>query len=79
MQCRAGEPEKAWFRSNRIYHMGDGWYFSTREVPTVGPLDSQNRATREMEVFVDILRKEGLLAAQYQLKLRTQLKCSTVS
>lgn len=34
---RAGEPQRSYFRSERIFKDTAGWYFTTRERPRVGP------------------------------------------
>ena len=34
---RSGEPQRGYFRSDRIFKDSQGWYFTTRELPPVGP------------------------------------------
>lgn len=76
MECRAGEPEKSWFRSNRIYNMGGQWYFTTREHQEIGPFSSRKEAERETGVFLRCLQEEGLLAAQYYTSMRRRMGVS---
>lgn len=34
---RAGDPQRGYFRSERIFKDTLGWYFTTREIPRIGP------------------------------------------
>lgn len=36
-KSRAGEAERTWFRSDRIFRLGEAWYIATREGIDVGP------------------------------------------
>ncbi|MEQ8857486.1 MAG: DUF6316 family protein [Pseudomonadales bacterium] len=54
---RAGEAPKIWFRTNRVYAVGDVWFFSTREGIDIGPYASRDQAERDLECLIDILRR----------------------
>lgn len=55
---RAGEPERAFFRSGRIFQADDGWYFFTREHARVGPAASRAEAEEVLASFVATLNTE---------------------
>ena len=48
MRRRIGEKVKAWFRSERFYHTGLGWWFMTREGAEFGPFVSEKDAESEL-------------------------------
>ncbi|WP_196139847.1 DUF6316 family protein [Aliikangiella sp. G2MR2-5] len=52
MVNRAGENSKSWFRSERFYHTGDGWWFQTREGVEEGPYISIEEAERELCLYI---------------------------
>ena len=52
MEARAGEASKSWFRSERFYHTGDGWWFLTRENAEFGPFISQKDAEQELCLYI---------------------------
>jgi len=52
MRTRIGEPVRPWFRSERYYHTGDGWWTMTREDQELGPFDSQVEAENELSLYV---------------------------
>ena len=52
MAVRAGEQEKTWFRSDRIFWSGDGWYFLTREQTQEGPFESRLAADQELNYYI---------------------------
>ena len=52
MRTRSGEAARPWFRSDRYYHTGEGWWFMTREKEELGPFDSQNEAANELVLFI---------------------------
>ncbi len=52
MRTRTGEASRSWFRSERYYHTGDGWWFSTREDSELGPFHSQNEAESEFVMYI---------------------------
>ncbi len=59
MKCRAGEPEKTRFRSDRFYVVDDKHYFSTREGAELGPFDSYEGARQALERYVKYIGPEG--------------------
>jgi len=52
MKRRSGEKVKAWFRSERFYHTGQGWYFMTREGEEYGPFDTEHDADSELMLYI---------------------------
>ena len=52
MRTRTGEAARPWFRSERYYHTGEGWWFMTREKDELGPFRSQNEAENELVLYV---------------------------
>ena len=58
MKVRRGDSKKAWFRGDRFYHTGDGWWFTTREHTEYGPFDSHVEAENELCLYV---RKTNLV------------------
>lgn len=52
MSVRAGEAEKTWFRMDRIFWSGNGYYFLTRESTQEGPFDSRNEAECELNYYI---------------------------
>ncbi|MBV1907720.1 MAG: hypothetical protein KUG78_00270 [Kangiellaceae bacterium] len=52
MHTRSGEATKPWFRSERFYHTGDGWWFMTREKEELGPFISQREAENEVVLYI---------------------------
>lgn len=52
MRTRTGEASRPWFRSDRYYHTGEGWWFSTRENKEMGPFTSQNEAESELILYI---------------------------
>ena len=52
MRTRTGEAARPWFRSERYYHTGDGWWFMTRENSEKGPFGSQNEAENELVLYI---------------------------
>ncbi|OUS31644.1 hypothetical protein A9Q99_03485 [Gammaproteobacteria bacterium 45_16_T64] len=52
MQVRIGEIDKTWFRCDRFIHLGDGWYFTTRENTQEGPFDNHQDAERELDYYI---------------------------
>jgi pimeloyl-ACP methyl ester carboxylesterase len=49
---RAGEPERSYFRSDRVFHSQGGWYFTTRDEKRVGPFASREEASQELSNFL---------------------------
>lgn len=59
MRTRAGEAVRPWFRSERYYHTGDGWWFLTRENQELGPFQSQNEAENELILYIRKINQQG--------------------
>lgn len=55
MEFREGEEEGMRFRSNRLFMVGAGYYFSTREKENVGPFDSKEAAEAGLKLFIDMI------------------------
>lgn len=56
MNVRVGEPEKAWYRSDRFFKVNGEWYFSTREQIDVGPFTSRENACKGLELFIESIQ-----------------------
>jgi len=56
MDIRAGEAERPWFRSERYYHTGDGWWFTTREEDELGPFATQDDAKTELTQYIQSIQ-----------------------
>ncbi len=52
MRTRTGEAARPWFRSERFYHTGDGWWLMTREKDELGPFISQTEAENELVLYI---------------------------
>lgn len=52
MSVRTGELEKRWFRSERITHINDQWFFTTREFTEEGPFSSKQDAEMELLLYI---------------------------
>ncbi len=52
MNCRSGEAEKHWYRSDRFFTANGAWYFTTRENVDVGPFGSEEGAHQGLNLFV---------------------------
>lgn len=52
MTVRIGESEKTWFRSERIMHVNDQWFFTTREMTQEGPFYSKHEAEMELNLYI---------------------------
>ncbi|MBA53971.1 MAG: hypothetical protein CMK89_05900 [Pseudomonadales bacterium] len=61
MVVRAGEQERTWFRGDRIFWSGNGWYFLTREQTQEGPFDSRTEAEQELNYYIRRVVEWGLL------------------
>lgn len=59
MRTRVGEAARPWFRSDRYYHTGDGWWFMTRENSEKGPFESQHEAENELVLYIRKVNLEG--------------------
>ncbi len=52
MNVRGGEDNKNWFRSDRMLHVNENWYFVTRENTQEGPFSSRNEAENELTLYI---------------------------
>lgn len=52
MDVRQGEKNKTWFRSERVLHINDKWFFLTREQTQEGPFTSRGEADRELNYYI---------------------------
>jgi len=52
MTVRAGESEKTWYRSDRIFWSGEGWFFLTREQTQEGPFGTRREAEQELNFYI---------------------------
>ncbi len=52
MRVRKGDDKGFYFRSERIYHTGDGWWASTREKTELGPFDSEEDVSMELCLYI---------------------------
>ncbi len=55
-ESRAGEKPRLRFRTNRLFAVGDAWYFATREGVDVGPYRSREDAAAGAERLLALLR-----------------------
>ena len=55
---RVGEEERTWFRSGRVFNVGEEFYFSTREGSNVGPFETKQGAEKGLELFVETIQHE---------------------
>ncbi len=51
-KCRSGEEDKTWFRSDRIFHTPQGWFFLARDNEQKGPFPTQKDAEAELLLFI---------------------------
>lgn len=52
MSVRVGEQDKSWFRSDRMLHVNDQWYFVTREMTEEGPFATKREAEMELNLYI---------------------------
>lgn len=52
MAVRVGETDKNWFRSDRMLHINDEWYFLTREMTQEGPFKNRHEAELELNLYI---------------------------
>lgn len=52
MSVRTGEANKNWFRSDRILHVNEHWFFVTRENTQEGPFHSRQEAENELLLYI---------------------------
>ncbi|NBC23893.1 MAG: hypothetical protein GVY21_10495 [Gammaproteobacteria bacterium] len=55
-QARAGEKPRLRFRTERLFAVADGWYFTTREGIDVGPYRSRDEAQAGAARLLALLR-----------------------
>jgi pimeloyl-ACP methyl ester carboxylesterase len=55
-QHRAGERQRSYFRSDRVFKSDGGWYFTTRERNRIGPFEAREEARQGLASFIDALR-----------------------
>ncbi|AUM12897.1 DUF6316 family protein [Ketobacter alkanivorans] len=60
MSVRAGEQEKVWYRSDRVFWSGGGWFFLTREKTQEGPFTSRLEAEQELNFYIRHIVEWGL-------------------
>lgn len=53
---RAGERARVWFRTHRVFAVGENWFFATREDIEVGPYPSRDMARAASERLLAILQ-----------------------
>lgn len=56
---RAGEPERPYFRSDRLLQVGDAWYAMSREQARIGPFASREAAQQGLADFIAALATEA--------------------
>ena len=59
MHIRTGEAARPWFRSERYYHTGEGWWTMTRENDELGPYGSQVDAENELTLYIRKMNMES--------------------
>ena len=59
MHIRSGEAARPWFRSERYYHTGEGWWLMTREQQDLGPFDSHHEAESELILYIRQVNQQG--------------------
>lgn len=52
MSVRSGETDKNWFRTERVTHVNDHWFFITREFTEEGPFSSKQEAEMELLLYI---------------------------
>ncbi|PHS20070.1 MAG: hypothetical protein COA86_01935 [Kangiella sp.] len=68
MRTRSGEAARPWFRSERYYHTGEGWWFMTRENEEAGPFISQHDAENELILYIRHVNMHGDIPTMSQRK-----------
>jgi hypothetical protein len=59
MDVRTGEADKTWYRTDRIFWSGEGWYFLTREQTQEGPFKTREEAGRELNYYIRHMNEWG--------------------
>lgn len=55
-RSRNGEPDRTWFRSQRIYRKEDQWFIMTREGMDIGPYESADQARKDAQRLIEHLQ-----------------------
>lgn len=50
--CRKGENDKTWFRTERFFAIGTDWYATTREHSNLGPFKSKLAAEQALVRYI---------------------------
>ena len=67
--ARRNEPERVWFRSDRVFLSSGEWWFQTREGVDVGPYESQFEAEIEAGLLKELLKdSSGSYASQSAIR-----------
>ena len=48
----AGEERRSYFRSDRVFTVDDGWYFTTRDEERFGPFTTAEEARDKLADFI---------------------------
>ena len=56
MENRENEPQRFWFRSERVFRVDGLWYFHTREGIDVGPYETRFEAEIDATMLVAMLK-----------------------
>ncbi len=52
MQNRRGEEPRTYFRTDRLYTIGNNWYVATREGNNIGPFTTRETAQKSISQYV---------------------------
>jgi hypothetical protein len=64
LPVRKGEPKKVWFRTGRIFSVGNAFFVATREGVDVGPYNSEHEAIRDSKRLSKFLaQNDGSISA----------------
>ncbi len=56
MNCRKGEADKLWYRSDRYFKANGAWYFTTREQIDIGPFGTIQSAENGLSLFIKYIQ-----------------------
>ncbi len=71
LQFRKGEAVQTRFRADRIFTVGDDFYFNTREGKDVGPFPSRPSAERGVALYIQCIdrqREHGKYASKIAMQ-----------
>ena len=71
IQYRKGEERQTRFRADRIFTVGDNYYFNTRENKEVGPFTSRSSAQSGVALYIKHIEDQEE-AEKYASKIATQ-------